>query len=115
MSSAAERMFDSHEERVLRLESEFPLLSSSVAQLEVKVDGAVQGISDVKSALATHTRNSTDNTSQILAKLSVIETEKHKSDALWALVRRLMIPAVIISTALLTKLGDKIYEWIVSG
>lgn len=105
-------MIDSHEERIIRLESEFPLLSTSVAQLEVKVDGANSGIGDVKTALATHMKNSLDNTTQVLAKLTALETDKHQSDARWALVKKLTIPAIVVLTAVMTKFGERLYDWI---
>lgn len=127
-------VIESHEQRMQRLESTYPELSSQVAEVSVQVEHAQSAISEMKSlveekfdllhqTLLEHSRTSSQNMAAIGERLGVIEIAKKTSEeavvreaikkkAVERIAKKGLFPLLIAGTAIVTKIGEAFYSWI---
>lgn len=123
MPAPSLEMVIAHEDRIQHLEEVVPVLSASVARVEVQISeqqralqamnaGVTDKLCDLETVMKEHAMASAAGNQRILERLVPIETEKHKSDARWALAKKAVLPVSVVLTAALVKFGEQLWVWL---
>lgn len=105
---------DSHEDRLQRLEAEYPDLKSQLAQCVTEIVHVKEGIESTRDTLGKKLDALTNvidaNTKAVEHRLDALEETKRKVESLKGILSKLLIPILIVGSALLGKFGESLFD-----
>lgn len=127
-SSGADILVEGHEDRIQRIEDNYPQLASAMAatavrldNLDTRVGGVDKKMDDILDAIQRHANDSQkrmlDLSQDLLKHEKKIEPLKaflDKRAHRWSLLKKSLIPLLLASAgAVAAKFGEQIYAWLV--
>ncbi len=127
-------VMESHEDRLQRLEADFPTIAANVATLSTQMTYVQASVVSSKNELAhkldklqetieSHATESAQRMGGVADRVVGLEKKndetaaglvlsKTNSEKRWKLIKQMSIPIAIAGTAIITKAAEAIYSWI---